>query len=72
LHFPPDLSESSVVVTRICLFGRKSMIHGFLVFKGKELVNHVVWLLLVGGEPTLLDVALALERVMNSGPLDHA
>jgi hypothetical protein len=50
------------------------------MFKGKELANLVVVVVVVvvcgyywlEGEPTLLDVALALERVMNSGPLDHA
>ncbi len=55
------------------LFVSVGNLQGSLVFKGKELANHTVWLLLVGGrEPTLLDMALALERVMNSGPLDHA
>ncbi len=47
-------------------------LQGLLVFKGKELANHVVWLLLVGGRAHLIGVALALERVMNSVPLDHA
>jgi len=43
----------------------------YLVFKGKELGNNVVWPLWLEGDPTLLEKALALERV-NSGPLDHA
>jgi hypothetical protein len=64
-HFPPDLSKSSVVVTRI------------FVFENIQPVPQWLWITTtlfnsyIGCARCMIYKRLALERV-NSGPLDHA
>ncbi len=45
------------------LFVSVGNLQGFLVFKGKELANHVVWLLLVGGRAHLIGHGISLRKV---------
>ncbi len=44
------------------LFVSVGNLQGFLVFKGKELANHVVWLLLVGGRADLIGGSISLRK----------
>jgi hypothetical protein len=44
------------------LFKVLGMCGGFLVFKGKELGNNVVWPLLVGGRAHLIGAGISLRK----------